>query len=70
MNTVEKVSKQLKVGDIIVAKQGGKEYKITKIGIGLDSHHPYLHLEHEGKLVESDTSWDKYNATYTVKNQL
>ncbi len=63
---VEKTSRELVVGDVIVAKQGGKEYEVVKIVPGMGG--PYLTLKAaNGAKVEHDTSFDSYSATYTVR---
>jgi hypothetical protein len=61
----EKKKKELRVGDVITAKQGGQKYLITQIAAGMAG--PYLVLRDEdGNKAEHDTSWDSLSATYTV----
>lgn len=69
LSSVEKTREQLRIGQILVAKQGGKRYEIVGIMPGLNGKHfPYLSLRGEdGKSVEHDTGWDSYSATYTVE---
>lgn len=65
---VEKKRTELSVGDIIVAKKGGKRYEVTAINAGMKGRmFPYLTLKCDGEKAEHDTGWDSYSATYTVE---
>ncbi len=66
MATIEKLAKDLVVGDTIIAKQGGYKFVIVSIMVGISG--PYLTLRREdGSEAEHDTSFDSRSATYTVE---
>ncbi len=69
MNTIEKKACELAIGDVIIAKQGGKRFEIVKMQAGaIGNGLPYLTLKNEsGKENEHDTSFDSRSATYTVE---
>lgn len=60
---MEKRREDLAVGDVIIAKQTNREFKIVSVMAG-----PYLTLE-TGQQVEHDTSMDGFSSTYTVKDK-
>lgn len=70
MATQEKKARDLKVGDLIIAKQGGKRYAVVGVDVsGLGGPNaPYLTLSREGGvLVGHDTAFDSRMATYAVE---
>jgi hypothetical protein len=68
--STEKTKTELKIGDVIVAKQGKRKYTITEIDAGVGGKHdPYLKLKTaNGETLGHDTYFDSVSATYTVLN--
>jgi hypothetical protein len=69
MTTVELKADELKVGHVVVAKRGGFRYAVVEVSTGMTGG-PYLKLKplstNDGELGH-DTSFDAWNATYTVE---
>ena len=69
--TIEVKAEELKVGDVIVAKQGGRRYEVVEVCSGMGGpRYPYLVLKQsDGEKAEHDTAFDSLSATYTVEKK-